>query len=133
MLFRSVVAPQLSAQAPNQVTSTAAIPDGLMGLDIGPKTVELIKNELPSAKIIFWNGPMGAFETKPFHTGTFSVAQAMANTKAVTVVGGGDSVTAVQASGLADKMTHISTGGGASLEYLEGKKLPGLEILREKS
>jgi phosphoglycerate kinase len=128
-----VVASELKAGVPSQKTPTPAIPDGLMGLDIGPKTIELIKAELSTAKTIFWNGPMGAFETKPFEAGTFAVAKAMAECKAITVVGGGDSVTAVEQAGLSAKMSHISTGGGASLEYLEGKSLPGLEVLRDFS
>lgn len=127
-----VVAKELKTGVATQVTPTTAIPDGLMGLDIGPKSIESIKAELRVAKTIFWNGPMGAFETPPFEAGTFAVARAMAESKAVTIVGGGDSVTAVEEAGLTEKMTHISTGGGASLEYLEGRKLPGLEALREE-
>ncbi|MDZ4676604.1 MAG: phosphoglycerate kinase [Oligoflexia bacterium] len=131
-----VVAKEFKAHADSQRTPTPAIPDGLMGLDIGPKTVALIQEELRNAKTVFWNGPMGAFETQPFEVGTFAVAKTLANItheyKAVTIVGGGDSVTAVEAAGFTSQMTHISTGGGASLEYLEGQKLPGLEVLRQK-
>jgi phosphoglycerate kinase len=127
-----VVAPELRINVNSKTVHTPAIPEGVMGLDIGPKTIELIKAELAKARTIFWNGPLGAFETSPFEVGTFAIARAMAEcTKATTVVGGGDSVTAVEAAGVASKMSHISTGGGASLEYLEGKKLPGLEILRK--
>ncbi len=126
-----VIAEKLEANVPTKTTPTAAIPDGFMGLDIGPKTIELIKAEVSKAKTIFWNGPMGAFETPPFEMGTFSVARSLSECKAFTVVGGGDSVTAVEEAGVAEKMGHISTGGGASLEYLEGAKLPGLEALRQ--
>jgi phosphoglycerate kinase len=126
-----IVASELKTGVATQTTPTAAIPDGLMGLDIGPKTINLIREEVRNAKIIFWNGPMGAFETKPFEKGTFAVAQFLAQSEAITVVGGGDSVTAVEEAGVAADMSHISTGGGASLEYLEGRKMPGLEVLRQ--
>lgn len=113
-----------------KVCDTAAIPDGWMGVDIGPKTLALYSQEIQRAKTIFWNGPMGVFETPAFSDGTFGVARAISETKAVSVVGGGDSAAAAQASGLADKFSHISTGGGASLEFLQGDKLPGIEALR---
>lgn len=103
-----------------------------MGLDIGPKTVEIFTEALKSAKTIVWNGPMGVFENPKLAEGTFTIAKALASADAVTIVGGGDSVAAVKKLGFADKMTHVSTGGGASLEYLEGKELPGVAVIQEK-
>ena len=109
------------------------IPDGWKAVDIGPLTIALFKNEVAAAKTILWNGPPGIFEIEEFSAGTEAIAEALAESNAVTIIGGGDSVTAVRQSGLADKMTFISTGGGASLELLEGKELPGVASLTEKS
>jgi phosphoglycerate kinase len=118
---------------PHTIRSGQPIPANLMGLDIGPKTIELFSEEISKARTIVWNGPMGVFEVAPFAKGTFQIAQAVAeNAGATSIVGGGDSVSAVQQAGVADKITHISTGGGASLEFLEGKKLPGVEALTDK-
>ena len=108
------------------------IPDGWEGFDIGEKTIEMFKNELKNAKTVIWNGPLGLFEFDQFAIGTNEIAKTLAELDATTIIGGGDSGAAVEKAGLADKMTHISTGGGASLEFLEGKKLPGIECLQDK-
>lgn len=126
-----IVAESITAQV-GQATSGAAIADDKLGVDIGPKTLEQFSLAIKNAKTIFWNGPMGIFETPAFSKGTFGLAKAIAESSGVKVIGGGDSAAAAAQSGYADQMTHISTGGGASLEYLQGDKLPGLEILRNK-
>ncbi len=115
-----------------EVTISAAIAVNHMGLDIGPQTIKNFTAALSQAATIFWNGPMGVFENKAFCEGTFAIAKAIAQAEGVKIVGGGDSAAAAVASGYADQMTHISTGGGASLEYLQGKKMPGLEVLRPR-
>jgi len=129
-----VIAEKMDASsAPQVVSADTGIADDRMGLDIGPETVTAFSREISGAKTIVWNGPMGVFEMAPFAKGTMKIAQAVAgNSKATSIVGGGDSVAAVQQSGVADKITHISTGGGASLEFLEGKNLPGVEALSNK-
>jgi phosphoglycerate kinase len=124
-----IVASEVSDTAKTMVTGDANVPDGMMGLDIGPKTVAEFEKTIGSAKTIFWNGPLGVFETAQFSKGTFDIARLVAKTQAMSVVGGGDSVSAVNKAGVADKIGHISTGGGASLELIEGKKLPGLAAL----
>ena len=125
-----VVAEGLDATS-GQVVDAGSVPEGTMALDIGPKTVDLIKAELLKAKTVFWNGPMGLFETRAFETGTLDVARTMAKIGAFTVIGGGDSAAAVKLAGkdVVEGIDHISTGGGASLELIEGKKLPGVLAL----
>ncbi|MBU3184090.1 phosphoglycerate kinase [Clostridium estertheticum] len=127
-----IVADKFSADAEPVVTQDQNIKDGYMGLDIGPKTCEIYKGAISTAKTIVWNGPMGVFEFKNFAKGTIAVAEAMSKVDGTTVIGGGDSAAAVNQLGFGDKMTHISTGGGASLEFLEGKLLPGIEALTDK-
>ena len=128
----TVVADAFAADAKSQVVPAGEIPDGWMGLDIGPKTVELYTKAVADAGTVIWNGPMGVFEFPAFAKGTEAVAEALSKTDAITIVGGGDSAAAVEQLGYADKMTHISTGGGASLEFMEGKALPGVVCLLDK-
>ena len=128
-----VVAKSIDDAAGMQTVSAAdGIEPGLMGVDIGPETAKAYADEIGNAGTVVWNGPMGVFETDEFAAGTFAVARACAESRAVTLIGGGDSVSAVNLSGLADRMTHVSTGGGASLDLLAGKRLPGLEAIAER-
>ncbi|QGP92237.1 Phosphoglycerate kinase [Neomoorella glycerini] len=127
-----VVAQEFKADAPHQVVATSAVPDGWMALDIGPETAREFASALTGARTVVWNGPMGVFEMDPFARGTEAVARAVAAVDGMTIVGGGDSVAAVEKMGVAEKIGHISTGGGASLEFLEGKALPGVVALTEK-
>jgi phosphoglycerate kinase len=124
-----VVADRLAAEAEPRTIDGVDVPDGLMGLDIGPRTAEAYASRVADAGTVFWNGPMGAFELEPFAAGTRALAEAVAQAPGVTVVGGGDSLAAVQGLGLGGQITHLSTGGGAALELIEGKPLPGVEAL----
>ena len=125
-----VVADRLAAEATPQTLDGVDVPEGLMGLDIGPRTAEAYAKEIARAGTVFWNGPMGAFELEPFAAGTRAIAEAVAQAPGTTVVGGGDSAAALVQFGLADHVTHLSTGGGAALELIEGKELPGVEALK---
>jgi phosphoglycerate kinase len=127
-----VVAEAFAADAPHQVREVQHIDREGMALDIGPQTVARYEEVIHAAKTVIWNGPMGVFEMPAFAKGTLSVAKAMAEVEGITIVGGGDSVAAVEQSGLAERMTHVSTGGGASLEFLEGKSLPGVAVLADR-
>ncbi len=128
----TVAADAFDANANTQIVPTTAIPDGWQGLDIGPKTIAAYCDAVKDAGTVIWNGPMGVFEFPAFAVGTKAIAQALSETNAITIVGGGDSAAAVEQLGYADKMTHISTGGGASLEFMEGKVLPGVACLLDK-
>ncbi len=128
----TVIADSFDANANSKVVKNGEIPDGWQGLDIGPETVRLYCAAVKDAGTVIWNGPMGVFEFEKFAVGTKAVAEALSQTSAITIIGGGDSAAAVQQLGYADKMTHISTGGGASLEFMEGKELPGVACLLDK-
>ena len=128
----TVIATEFKADAESKTVSSDSIPDGWMGLDIGEKSVKIFADALAEAKTVIWNGPMGVFEFEKFANGTKKVAEAVANVDGTTIIGGGDSAAAVEQLGFAPKMTHISTGGGASLEYLEGIELPGIACLSDK-
>ena len=126
-----VVADRFAADAQRKTVSVDEIPDGWMALDIGPKSVEAFRSAIVDSKTVIWNGPMGVFEMDAFATGTIGVAMAMKDCAGTTIIGGGDSVAAVEKAGVAEAMTHISTGGGASLEFMEGKELPGVAVLAD--
>jgi phosphoglycerate kinase len=126
-----VVAAAFKEDAEHRVAGVAEVPDGWMGLDIGPATRRAFADEVGRAKIVFWNGPMGVFEMQPFAEGTLAMARALADSQGTTIVGGGDSVAAVTQMGVAEKIDHVSTGGGASLEFLSGEPLPGVACLKE--
>jgi phosphoglycerate kinase len=128
----AVIADKFDAEANTQVVDVDAIPAGWRMLDVGPKTIELYKAALSDAKLVVWNGPVGVFEMPKFAEGTFAIAKLLAASSATTVIGGGDSASAVKKAGVAKQMTHVSTGGGASLEFLEGKELPGVAALLDK-
>lgn len=128
----AVVAKEISPTAETKVVDIEHIPAGWMGLDIGPKTAELFREAIVNSKLVVWNGPMGVFEYEPFAAGSRAVAEAMAQCTGTTIIGGGDSAAAVKQFNLTEKMSHISTGGGASLEFMEGKELPGVACLNDK-
>ncbi|HJS18366.1 MAG TPA: phosphoglycerate kinase, partial [Anaerolineales bacterium] len=128
----AVIADKFDAEANTQVVDVDKIPAGWRMMDVGPKTIELYKRELDGAKLIVWNGPVGVFEMPKFAEGTFALARLLAASGATTVIGGGDSASAVKRAGVAKQMTHVSTGGGASLEFLEGRELPGVAALMDK-
>lgn len=127
-----VIADEIKAGAETEIVDIDSIPEDKEALDIGPKTAELFASKIKDAKTVVWNGPMGVFEIKEFANGTNKVAEALAESNAVTIVGGGDSALAIELAGLKDKITHVSTGGGASLEFLEGKDLPGIISIEDK-
>jgi len=131
-----VVAKEITDDAKTKTTDTPDVPEGMMGLDIGPKTIQAFSEKIKSAKTVIWNGPMGVFEKEPFAVGTRSLCRTLADLHsvedAVTIIGGGDTAAAIRQFGYAEKMSHISTGGGASLALLEGKTLPGISVLPDK-
>ena len=128
----ALIADKFEAEATTQVVDVDKIPPGWRMMDIGPKSIEAFEAALRDAELIVWNGPMGVFEMPKFAEGTFAIARMLAGSGATTVIGGGDSASAVKKAGVAKQMTHVSTGGGASLEFLEGKELPGVAALMDK-
>lgn len=128
----TVCASEFSNDAKTAVVDREAIPEDMMGMDIGPKSIELFTSAIKDAKTVVWNGPMGVFEMSKFAEGTKAIASALAESDCISVIGGGDSAAAIEQFGFADKVTHISTGGGASLEFLEGKDLPGIAVIQDK-
>lgn len=130
--LENVIATEFKNDTEKKVVPSSEIPDGWSGMDIGPKTIEMFSDEIKNAKTVIWNGPMGVFEFPEFAVGTKEVARALASSGAVSIIGGGDSAAAIEQLGFADKVTHISTGGGASLEFLEGIELPGIACLQDK-
>jgi phosphoglycerate kinase len=128
----AVIADKFEAEANSRTVEVDKIPAGWRMMDVGPKTLKLYKDTLKGAKLIVWNGPVGVFEMPKFAEGTFGLARLLAESGATTVIGGGDSASAVKKAGVAKQMTHVSTGGGASLEFLEGKELPGVSALQNK-
>ena len=128
----ATVANEFSKDAETKTVKIEEIPSDWMGLDIGPETRKQFAEVIRESKLVIWNGPMGVFEKNPFDEGTCAVARAMAESKGQTIVGGGDSAAAIEKTGLADRMDHISTGGGASLELMEGKELPGVAVLNDR-
>ncbi|MGE5329655.1 MAG: phosphoglycerate kinase [Deltaproteobacteria bacterium] len=128
----TVIGKEFKADTEHKVVKSTEIPEGWMGLDVGPASVNRFSDEISKAKTVIWNGPMGVFEFPAFAVGTKSIADVVADSGAISIIGGGDSAAAVEQMGLAEKMTHISTGGGASLEFLEGKELPGIVCLQDK-
>ena len=128
----AIIADKFDAEANTQIVNVDKIPAGWRMLDVGPKTLELYKTALNGVKLVVWNGPVGVFEMPKFAEGTFALARMLAESGAITVIGGGDSASAVKKAGVAKQMTHVSTGGGASLEFLEGKELPGVAVLLDK-
>ena len=127
-----VVGKAFDPETESQIVGESDIPDGWQGLDIGPETVSAFGGQIATAKTVVWNGPLGVYEFEKFAQGTISVAKQIADSESVSIIGGGDCVAAIQQAGVADRMTHISTGGGASLEFLEGKPLPGIVALTDR-
>jgi phosphoglycerate kinase len=127
-----IIAREITADAPTRIVAGEGIPQDWMGLDIGPCTIQRFRDAIAPARTVLWNGPMGVFEFEPFRRGTLEIAKAVAACKGATIVGGGDTIAALALTDCSDAITHISTGGGASLEFLEGKELPGIACLNDR-